>query len=623
MRFSVRTRVAGAATVLAVGLLVAGWLDYSATRRDLLAMLVDQAASLRQAVAAAARAGDAASAQLQATIAARLLDNARLLDEFDRRGDLTQTLLDRVVASNRLFRVTVLAADGARELTSGVGGGPPAGAGRGFGPGPGSGLGTGTGPGVSGRGRGAGGGQGRGGGPGRGGAETGAGFGSGGGYGAVIAERLLSGGETEAVSDVHGSRWGSGWRLSAGVRRAGGGAIVLNVDASEVAELQQQASIDHLLADVAGSVSEVAYLILVDEENRSVHGPLASEAIDRPEPPSSASDAESLVRNLPGLMAYELTVAGTPVLEFGGQVDLAREGSPYLRLGLSLDGLRTAERRSLTRLAVLLVTALGLGFLALAFVGLRREHGVLRVEHARAQEALRRRDRLAAMGELASTVAHEVRNPLNAIGMSVQRLRREFPSSGGSAEDEQERRELLEVLGSETQRIDRIVQQFLEYARPPRLNIRPVDLAGLLKDAAIGVEGLALARSVAIDSVVPDGVEAAVDPDQMKAAVDNLLRNAVEVSPAGGVVSLRLQHDAAGLVITVTDRGPGIEPEHLPRIFDLYFTTKPDGTGVGLAVTHRIVDAHGGHIDVDSTPGGGTSMIVTLPRSAAEEVPGE
>jgi signal transduction histidine kinase len=320
-------------------------------------------------------------------------------------------------------------------------------------------------------------------------------------------------------------------------------------------------------------------------------------------------------------MAYELTVGDTPVLEFGGQVDLTRQGSPYLRLGLTLDGLRSAERRSLTRLVVLLATALGLGLLALAFVGLRQEHGVLRAEHARAQEALRRRDRLAAMGELASTVAHEVRNPLNAIGMSVQRLRREFlaDAPGGSAADSDERRELLDVLASETGRINRIVQQFLEYARPPRLSFRQVDLGALLRDAAVAVDGLASARGVSIETLIPQTLEAEVDPDQLTAAIDNLLRNAIEASPSGGHVLLRAQSDNGGYVITVKDQGPGIPSQDLPRIFDLYFTTKPEGTGIGLAVTHRIVEGHGGSIEVDSAPGRGTSMIVNLPAHHPED----
>ena len=129
-------RIAVASLVLSAGLLLVGWYDYQSTRRELLTLLVDQAASLRQTVAAAARSGEAASTQVQTVLRARLLDNARLLRELDSRHGLSQALLDDIVRTNQLFRVTVFGRGGQREFTSGSGG-PPPGAGRGFGQGPG------------------------------------------------------------------------------------------------------------------------------------------------------------------------------------------------------------------------------------------------------------------------------------------------------------------------------------------------------------------------------------------------------------------------------------------------------------------------------------------------------
>lgn len=590
-RHSGTLRVVAATLTLALGLLVVGWLDYRETRQDLLTLLIEQAASLRQAVAAAARSADAATAQAQASLTARLLDNARLLDRIDRQGGLNQAAVEAVAREHRLFRLTVFSAAGLRELSAGLGGPPP---GVGFGPGPGPGPGSGPGLGM---------------GPG----ERGGGAGSG--AGGTLLDRLLSGSEAEAVSEFHGSRWGRGWRLAAGVRRSKGGAIILNVDAGDLAELRQQASIDHLLADIAAGASEVAYVILVDRDTSSAHGRLAQAAVDDPRPPAGGSEALPLARDLANLTAYELDVAGTPVLEFAGSIDPSVEGRPFLRLGLSLESLRSAERRSLIRLVVSLLTALGIGALAIAFVVLQRRHGVLREEHARAQEALRRRDRLAAMGELASTVAHEIRNPLNAIGMSVQRLRREFVDAGGAGGPEAvlEQRELLAVLSSETQRINRIVQQFLEFARPPKLAPRRVNLEAMLTEAAAAAQAMAGARGVTIETTVAGAGYAVVDPDQLKQAIDNLLRNAIDASAAGSAVALRAASIPAGHRIVVEDRGAGIAPDHLPRIFDLYFTTKSDGTGVGLAVTHQIVEAHGGAIDVHTEIGRGTRMIVTLP----------
>jgi len=169
------------------------------------------------------------------------------------------------------------------------------------------------------------------------------------------------------------------------------------------------------------------------------------------------------------------------------------------------------------------------------------------------------------------------------------------------------------VMSSETQRIDRIVQQFLEYARPPRLAPEAVDLGALVRDVGERARSLAGARGVAVEVEAPGSGIAIVDPAQLRQALDNLVRNAVEATPEGGRVSLAARREDGGHVVEVRDTGRGIEPDHLARIFDLYFTTKADGTGVGLAVTQQIVTAHGGTIEVDSRPGAGTTMTVRLP----------
>ena len=440
----------------------------------------------------------------------------------------------------------------------------------------------------------------------------------------ALAERLLSGAETEAVSEVHGSRWDRGWRLSAGVRRAKGGAIVLNVDASEIADLSRRASLDHLLQDITARAPEIAYVVLEDGTNRIAYGPLADAATAAPTPTGAAFRSVPIPQALEGLAAGEFAVGSTPVLEFTGPVDAARAGSPVLRLGLNLEGLRRAERRTLTRLTLSLAAALALGIVMIAFVVLRQQFGILSEKHARAEAALRRRDRLAAMGELASTVAHEVRNPLNAIGMTAQRLRREFlgANPAGSARDEAELKELLDVLGGETQRINRIVQQFLDYARPPRLSLREASLREMLETAAGALGAKAATRRVTIESDLTGAGDAVFDPDQLKQAVDNLLRNAIDASPDGGRVRLEARRGVSDHVIDVVDEGPGIPADIVPKIFDLYFTTKADGTGVGLAVTHQIVEAHQGRIEVDSSPGRGTRMRVRIPanQEAADRV---
>jgi signal transduction histidine kinase len=550
-----------AATAVALGLVGLVWLDYRATRGELVGLLREQAHALRESVAAAARSNRAASAFAAAQLGERLLDQARALATLDGQGRLSPAALQSVAERNPLFRVAVFAADGSREALAG--GAPEAGGGPGRGPG-------------LGMGRGWGGGRGPGG-------------------GGAVVRQILEEGKAEVLTGAHASRWGAE-RVAAGVKREKGGAIVVTVDATEIAALEKPASLESLLEEVTRSSPEIAYTVFEHADERMAFG-------DVPQDAPAGSGERSV------------TVGGRPVLEFTSDVPLAGAETARLRLGMRLDDVRHVERRMALRLLASVAASSGLVALAFGLAGLRRRYGVLSEKHARAEEALRRRDRLAAMGELASTVAHEVRNPLNAVGMTAQRLKREFlgaaPAHGG---DRAELEELLSVMTSETQRIDRIVQQFLEYARPPRLAPEPVDLGALVGDVAGRARSLAEARGVSLDVEVAAGTGTAlVDPAQLRQALDNLLRNAVEATPEGGRVSLAARGEEGGHVIEVRDTGRGIEPDHLPRIFDLYFTTKANGTGVGLAVTQQIVAAHGGTIEVDSRPGAGTTMTVRLP----------
>ena len=536
---------------LAGGLLAVVWLDWQATRQELVTLLRDQASSLRQTVVAAARSNRLASVEVEAQLVARLLDNARFLAELDRAGRLDETLLNETVSRHGLFRVNVYSPNGSPELVSSTPDRPR----RGRGPG---------------------------------------------GSGALV-QRLIRDGEQEATTEIHRSRWGEA-RVAAGVRRQNGGAVVVNVDATAAAALERQASLDALLADIVANAEEVAYVVFEQGPHRIVHG----------EAPPDESVPEP--RALHG--EREIEIAGRPVLELGGNVDLGGGDLAALHLGMRLDGVRASERRMLFQLGLSLGVSLALATLGVGGLWLRRKYGLLSERHARAEAELRRRDRLAAMGELASGVAHEIRNPLNAIAMSVKRLRAEFRLKDETVSERAELDELLDVLEGETRRIDSTVQQFLDYARPRPLAPRPVDVDRLLAEVGEATRALAGSRGVSLEVEPTSLGGATLDPDQIRQVLDNLLRNAIEATPDGGVVTLAARRLGGGGVITVSDTGAGIEPDHLPRIFDLYFTTKPEGTGVGLAVTHQIVTAHGGALDVESRPGEGTRMIVRLPLDA-------
>lgn len=553
---------------LAGGLVAVGWFDYTTTRREFLQLLEAHAVSVRETVGAAARANVAAAREMEAELGARLLDNARLLAELDRREALTEARLGEIATRNRLFRATLFDRHGTREMSLAP-----------------------TGPGGAGPGRG----------------QGGPGWGQGPGGGGPLLDRLIRGTEREAITDVHEGRWGGVARLSAGVRRAGGGAIVLNVDASDVANLRRQTALDHLLDDIVRSTGEVAYVVFESDGVRRSAG----EGVQVPDQPAAGAAGQTP----PG--ARHVDPDGVGVLELSGPVDLGESSTATVHIGMRLDGLRTAERRTLSRLALSLGSAVALGVLAVGLMWLRQQYGSLAVEHALAQEALRRRDRLAAMGELASSVAHEIRNPLNAIAMSAQRLRSEGLASAGEPADP-DSVALVNVIRQEAQRINGTVQQFLEFARPPALQPRTVALAPWLAAIADAVRPLAESRGLALHADIPELGAATLDPDQLRQALDNLLRNAIDATPSGGRITLAGSRASHTVVFEVTDTGAGIPADVLPKIFDLYFTTKADGTGIGLPVTQQIVSAHGGRVDVVSDARRGTTMRVTLPVTPDE-----
>ena len=225
------------------------------------------------------------------------------------------------------------------------------------------------------------------------------------------------------------------------------------------------------------------------------------------------------------------------------------------------------------------------------------------------EENIKRTEQLTAMGKLASAVAHEVRNPLNSISMIAQRLGREF----APREEEEQYRELTSMIKSESIRLNGIIEQFLDFARPPKLDRQPVDMDQLLDETSALVVMQSAEHGIEIHKKYSDLGRWVVDREQMKQVLLNLLLNGVEAMPGGGVLSIRGCVEDKTLCIEISDTGKGIPKEEIPRIFDLYFTTKETGTGLGLSIAQRVVMEHGGWLDVDSEPGDGAAFRIYLP----------
>lgn len=230
-------------------------------------------------------------------------------------------------------------------------------------------------------------------------------------------------------------------------------------------------------------------------------------------------------------------------------------------------------------------------------------------ETKRLEREMQRKDKLTAMGELASGVAHEIRNPLNAIAMITQRFQNEFHPKKGV----REYKELTSVLRSESARINGIIQQFLKFARPKQIDRSEVNAEEFIDHVST------LFRSQAADKhiVFTHSAERkllSIDKGLMTQAVLNLLQNALDATPKNGTIDLALRSERNSIIIDVTDSGSGIPEGMRERIFNLYFTTKSTGTGMGLSITQQIVSQHNGTILFRNGEKRGTIFTITLPQ---------
>ena len=217
--------------------------------------------------------------------------------------------------------------------------------------------------------------------------------------------------------------------------------------------------------------------------------------------------------------------------------------------------------------------------------------------------------KLAALGRLTSGVAHEVKNPLNAMMIHVELLKERLEDA------EPDVRQSLEVIGSEIRRLDRVVQGFLKFMRPQELTLKPVDLNSMLQSVGALLEAEGQSRGVRLVMDLDAGLPSVSgDEELLRQAFINIVQNAVQAMPNGGAVRIRTRPEGLDWVrVTVTDQGVGIAPEDLDKIFKLYYTSKPGGSGIGLSVVYRILQLHDGTVEAKSQVGKGTALIVRLP----------
>jgi two-component system sensor histidine kinase PilS (NtrC family) len=296
---------------------------------------------------------------------------------------------------------------------------------------------------------------------------------------------------------------------------------------------------------------------------------------------------------VPGVTAF-VAGGGPPPAVAGGEVTVVRQDGGRIPVGISLSPLWDQEGRVLGLVAV--------------FQDLS--------EKKRIEEQLRRADRLAVVGQLAASIAHEIRNPLAAISGSIQVLQEELQPHGQS-------RQLLDIILREADRLKLITGQFLDFVRPRTPLRKECELVTCLEETVLLLrQGERTGAEVVVGFAPSEApVVVAADEDQLRQVFWNISLNAVQAMPEGGTLRIELRDhpgdpEAAAVAVEFSDTGGGIRPEDLDRIFEPFFTTKESGTGLGLSIARRVVEELGGRIEVENRPGEGATFRVLLKRLA-------
>jgi len=395
------------------------------------------------------------------------------------------------------------------------------------------------------------------------------------------------------------------------ISRKKGGAIVGSINARKLYSIQRYVGIEKYLNSIA-SDSSIIY-IAVQDSNGITSG---TENLDS----LSGFASDKLLGDVYKDNQFNWRIAKFKNLKiFEALLPLYVSGKSYgiIRIGLDYSPVQKMQRdvlrHVLIRLTILLIISFILFSYSISIQNiqlLEKEKAKITNEVYMLQYDLRQKEKMSAIGELAAGIAHEIRNPLSAISITIQRLGREFKP----VEEDRELQKLFGILYKEINHIRNSIDNLLQFSKPAPLQKSPNRIDRIITKIYRLYETKASEQNISLVCQNRESLEAIVDPTKIEECLINILENAITATPPNGTITLDAQQNKNTLVITICDTGRGIPEENISKIFNLYFTTKINGTGLGLAHTHQIISEHSGEIYVKSVVNQGTCFTIKLPN---------
>jgi signal transduction histidine kinase len=365
--------------------------------------------------------------------------------------------------------------------------------------------------------------------------------------------------------------------------------------------------------DDVGLGQGLAYLIVINE-----HGKVLGQAgAVREEPEVIDAVALDILKAKLEKASRRVTSGGFELLEITVPVRLDDKIAGFARLGLHRESSDKILRENRNRMIISMIFIMAVGILSMFAIYLNQKKYSLRMEEM--GKRLQQAEKLSALGQLAAGVAHEIRNPLNAISMASQRIRREYSPEG--EEKKKGFQHITGIIRDEIKRLNRIVEEFVIFSRSRRLEFSNQSITTVLERMASLIREEADLKGIAIKTVWRnDPLVIPMDVDKLRQAFYNLLKNAMEAISGKGTITISATPNGKGMVsIRISDTGCGLTSGEMDHIFDPEYTTKEKGLGLGLALAHEIIRGHGGEIHVESAVGSGTTFDVLLPVAGREK----